>query len=161
MGTSGDEAGSHGSVRLRLWPPFALIGPGVAGLLATVVAGEPFTVPGWAHRLGWLLIIAYFGWNGWALTHFVRGGTGLLPGEATSVLLTTGPYRLSRNPWYLGHFAAYAGCALILPSVWALLALPVGIGLVWWGAVLPEERFLRAEFGDEYEAYARRVRRWL
>jgi protein-S-isoprenylcysteine O-methyltransferase Ste14 len=53
------------------------------------------------------------------------------------------------------------GTALLRPSVWALLVVPVGVGLLTWGAIIPEERYLSAKFGAEYLAYTHRVRRWL
>ena len=46
-------------------------------------------------------------------------------------------------------------------SFWALVAFPVSVALLLWGAILPEERFLHARFGPAYDAYAGRVRRWL
>ena len=76
-------------------------------------------------------------------------------------LIEEGPYRLSRNPLYVGLLALHLGTALLVPSFWAVVALPVSWWLVWWGAVRPEERFLRERFGEAYDAYARRVRRWL
>jgi protein-S-isoprenylcysteine O-methyltransferase Ste14 len=42
-----------------------------------------------------------------------------------------------------------------------LLLVPVGVAALFWGAILPEERYLSAKFGDEYDNYRRRVRRWL
>jgi protein-S-isoprenylcysteine O-methyltransferase Ste14 len=38
---------------------------------------------------------------------------------------------------------------------------PVGVLALWWGAILPEERYLSAKFGAGYDAYRARVRRWL
>jgi protein-S-isoprenylcysteine O-methyltransferase Ste14 len=46
-------------------------------------------------------------------------------------------------------------------STWALLALPLEWGMLQWGAVLPEERYLTAKFGASYLAYRTRVRRWV
>lgn len=51
--------------------------------------------------------------------------------------------------------------ALLWPSTWALVLVPVGVTLLIWGAIMPEERYLGAKVGGEYEAYRRRVRRWL
>ena len=51
--------------------------------------------------------------------------------------------------------------ALLWPSLWALAFAPVVVAGLWWGAIVPEERYLRAKFGDEYAAYCNRVRRWL
>ena len=111
--------------------------------------------------LAWALILSFVAWNAWSLALFARRETGLLPGEATTALIEEGPYRLSRNPLYVGLLALYLGLALLVPSVWALLLFPVALALILWGAILPEERFLRDRFGARYEAYAGRVRRWL
>lgn len=63
-------------------------------------------------------------------------------------LIEEGPYRLSRNPLYVGLLALHLAIALLVPSVWALAALPLSWWLVWWGAVRPEERFLHERFGS-------------
>ena len=110
---------------------------------------------------GWACIAAFAAWNGWCLLLFGRGRTGLLPGQSTTRLLTSGPYRLSRNPLYVGLLVLYAGCALVADSVLALLLLPVAWAGLHWGAVLPEERYLTAALGAPYEEYRGQVRRWL
>jgi len=51
--------------------------------------------------------------------------------------------------------------ALLWPSAWALIGVPVGVALLFWGAIAPEERYLSTKFGAEYDAHRRRVRRWL
>jgi len=89
-----------------------------------------------------------------------RSRIALLPGGTTRAILDRGPFSVSRNPLYLGLIALDVALALA-PSAWALLAVPIGLLALTWGAVLPEERYLRAKFGAEYEAYSRRVRRWL
>jgi protein-S-isoprenylcysteine O-methyltransferase Ste14 len=50
--------------------------------------------------------------------------------------------------------------ALLWPSFWAVVLVPVGIAALQWGALLPEERYLSAKFGAEYDAYRHRTRRW-
>ena len=47
------------------------------------------------------------------------------------------------------------------PTFWGLVLFPVAVLLVFWGAIRPEERFLRERFGAAYDDYTRRVRRWL
>ena len=100
-------------------------------------------------------------WNGWSLWLFARHETGLLPGSPTEAMIEEGPYRLSRNPLYVGLLALYLALALLGGSFWALVLFPVAVLLVLWGAILPEERFLHERFGEPYDAYRRRVRRWL
>lgn len=72
-----------------------------------------------------------------------------------------GPYRLSRNPLYVGVLALYLALALLAPTVWRLLLFPVAVLLLLCGAIRPEERFLHERFGAPDDDYRRRVRRSL
>jgi protein-S-isoprenylcysteine O-methyltransferase Ste14 len=154
-------SGSEQTVAFRLWPPVAIGGPLLVGWLATLVAGDPVGIGQWRVPLGWALVLAFLGWNGWSLWLFSRHRTGLLPGQATRAMIEDGPYRLSRNPLYVGLLALYIALALLTPTFWGLVLFPAAVVLVLWGAIRPEERFLRERFGAQYEDYARRVRRWL
>jgi protein-S-isoprenylcysteine O-methyltransferase Ste14 len=153
--------GSSDTVSFRLWPPVAIGAPLLVGLLATGRFGDPVEVGGWRVVAGWALVVLFVVWNGWSLLLFSRHDTGLLPGQPTQAMIERGPYRLSRNPLYVGLLALYLAIALLVPSVWSLVLFPAAVLLVLWGAILPEERFLRQRFGASYQAYARRVRRWL
>jgi protein-S-isoprenylcysteine O-methyltransferase Ste14 len=144
-----------------MWPPVALGTPLLVGLVGSAVVGDPFALPRGLRVLGWALTGAFALWNGWGLLLMVRHRTAVLPGGATRRILDRGPFRISRNPLYLGLTALDIGIALLWPSTWALLLVPVGVGLLAWGAIVPEERYLLAKFGNEYLAYTRRVRRWL
>jgi protein-S-isoprenylcysteine O-methyltransferase Ste14 len=136
-------------------------GPLGLGLLASAVAGDPLDASTATGVVGSLLVLAFVAWNGWALVTVARHRTALLPGGATTTVIDSGPFARSRNPLYLGLLAGSAGVALLTGSLWALVALPVEWALLSWGAVLPEERYLAAKFAAEYDAYTRRVRRWL
>jgi protein-S-isoprenylcysteine O-methyltransferase Ste14 len=153
--------GPEESVAFRLWPPVAIGAPLLAGWLATLVWGDPVALGGWWVVAGWALVLVFLGWNGWSLWLFGRYRTGLLPGQPTYAMIEQGPYRLSRNPLYLGLLGLYLGLALLAPTFWGLVLFPAAVLLVRWGAILPEERFLRERFGPPYEDYTRRVRRWL
>lgn len=155
------DHGSEDTVGFRLWPPVAVGAPLLVGWLVTRAWGDPVALGGWRVPLGWALVLAFAVWNGWSLWLFARRGTGLLPGQPTEAMIEQGPYRLSRNPLYVGMLALYLGLALLAPSLWALVLFPAAVLLVTWGAVLPEERFLHERFGAPYDDYARRVRRWL
>ena len=153
--------GSDETVAFRLWPPVAIGAPLLAGWLATLEWGDPVALGAWRVPLGWALVVAFGAWNGWALWLFGRHRTGLLPGQPTEAMIEEGPYRLSRNPLYVGLLALYLGLALLAPTFWGLLLAPLAVLLLLWGAILPEERFLHRRFGAPYDDYARRVRRWL
>ena len=146
----------------RIWPPVALGVPLLAGVLLTAVAGDPFTLaPDGARIVGTVLIVVFGVWNGWTLTVMAAHRTAVLPGGATRVILDRGPFRLSRNPLYVGLIVLDVALALLWPSVWALIGVPIGVALLFWGAIAPEERYLSTKFGPDYDDYRRRVRRWL
>jgi protein-S-isoprenylcysteine O-methyltransferase Ste14 len=144
-----------------LWPPVAVGVPLLAGLLLTWTLGDPWGRSPAAAAVGWVLLVVFAGWNGWALLVMGRHRTGLLPGEPTTRVLDEGPFARSRNPLYVGLLVASAGVALLAGSLWAVAALPLEWALLRWGAVLPEERYLSAKFGVSYTEYRDRVRRWL
>jgi protein-S-isoprenylcysteine O-methyltransferase Ste14 len=154
-------SGAEGTVSFRLWPPVAIGAPLIVGWVLTQVVGDPVELGGWRVPLGWALVVAFGIWNGWSLWLFGRHETGLLPGQATQAMIEEGPYRLSRNPLYVGLLALYLALALLVPTFWGLVLFPVAVLLVRWGAIAPEERFLHERFGESYDDYARRVRRWL
>ena len=98
---------------------------------------------------------------GWALGLFRHRGTTLEPFGRPAVLVTTGPYGISRNPMYLGMLLILVGCALLAGGAPALVA-PVGFVVTMNASQIPqEEAALQAAFGPAYRTYRRRVRRWL
>ena len=76
-------------------------------------------------------------------------------------LITSGVFRLSRNPLYLAMVLLTLGIAILLGSAGALAVVVVEFVLMNVWGIPPEERRLREALGAEYDAYARRVRRWL
>ena len=148
-------------VPFRIWPPVALGVPLAVGVTVTLAWGDPVTLPAARRPVGWVLLLGFACWNGWSLWLFRRHRTGLLPGQPTTGLVEEGPFARSRNPLYLGLAVLDVAIALLVPSVWALCLLPVGVVALVWGAIRPEERYLRARFGPAYDDYAGRVRRWL
>ncbi len=144
-----------------MWPPVAVGGPLVLGILVSAWLGDPWDASPVTTGLGWLLVAAFAVWNGWALLMIARHQTALLPGGETTTVIDRGPFAWSRNPLYVGLLVGSAGVALLASSAWALVALPLEWALLRWGAVVPEERYLTAKFGSTYTEYAGRVRRWL
>ena len=137
-------------------PPVLLFGVVALGMILGSGGGEGWPVA--ALLLVLLGCVPGFG----ALLRFRRHGTSVSPmrPERASVLVTSGIYGLSRNPMYLGLLCWMMALACYLGGVW------VWIGpLVLWGwltrfQIVPEERALRARFGEPYLDYCRRVRRW-
>lgn len=94
---------------------------------------------------------------------FRRASTTVNPlsPHGTSSLVTGGVYRMSRNPMYLGMLLALTGWAFALAHLTAPLFLLGYVGYMNRYQIMPEERALAARFGSAYEAYRRRVRRWI
>ena len=84
----------------------------------------------------------------------------LTPSKSAAVV-TTGVYRLTRNPMYLGLALILLGLAVYLASVWALLGPLVFAAYITRFQIVPEERVLTARFGAAFSTYCARVRRWL
>ena len=98
----------------------------------------------------------------WCILTFVFVGRGTTaPFDPPRRLVVRGPYRYVRNPMYIGAALALAGAALFYGS-WPLLAYTAAFLLITHLFVLLyEEPTLRRTFGGEYDAYCRRVERWL
>ena len=92
---------------------------------------------------------------------FKRAGTDLVPFKNVSALVTTGIYRLTRNPMYLGMTAILLGCALTVGAALALLIPPVFIVIIELRFIRPEEVMLRELFPEDFPQYCARVRRWV
>ncbi len=93
----------------------------------------------------------------------IMRGTGQTenPYTASTEIVTAGPFGYTRNPMYLQMVLVCIGFAVGLWNVWILLLTPVCALLLHYFAILPEEAYLEAKFGETYLAYKRRVRRWI
>jgi protein-S-isoprenylcysteine O-methyltransferase Ste14 len=92
---------------------------------------------------------------------FRRIGTNIKTFNEPGVLVTDGLFRFSRNPMYLGFVLALLGAAMLLGTA-SPFVMPILFALIadlWY--IRFEERALRRKFGEAYEAYARRTRRWI
>lgn len=97
----------------------------------------------------------------WGMATFIRARTAVIPRHPARALVAHGPYRFSRNPMYVGLSALYVGLALLINWAWPLVTLPIVLIVLTTAVIRREERYLRRAFGDDYEAYCRRVRRWV
>ena len=146
---------------IRLIPPVVYFG--AFGLMWALNWWRPWLIPGgralWAAGLA--LVLAGIALTIWSATTFGRAHTTIVPWEQVSAMVTTGPFRLSRNPIYLADAIAYLGGALLLHSWWPLLVLPGILWVIRSQVIDPEERYLTDRFGDTYREYQLRVRRWV
>jgi protein-S-isoprenylcysteine O-methyltransferase Ste14 len=110
---------------------------------------------------GWAIAAAGVAFGGWAITTFLRAKTTPHPNHPVNALVTSGPYRASRNPMYVGMSFGMAGIALVLNTPWLLAVLPPVWLLLRRLVIDREEAYLERKFGDEYRTFCARTRRWL
>ncbi len=157
---------SGGSAHARWWQTSdAIWGAGLAlGILLETVAPLSFSPPASRFLLsgaGAVLILAGLVFIVNARIHLARAQQPAGPGLPTTRLLTNGVYSLSRNPVYLGIVLAFAGLGISANLPWLLVLLPALAIATHVLLLMPEERYLLAVFGKEYERYAESTRRWL
>lgn len=83
------------------------------------------------------------------------------PTKSTVKIVREGSFRFSRNPLYLALLLLLSGIAVLICSVWLVLAIPILFILFEYLAVRPEEKYLEDKFGKEYLDYKASVRRWI
>jgi len=91
----------------------------------------------------------------------VAGGTNVDPVLPTTAIVTTGPYRFSRNPVYVGLTLLYLGLTSAFNTWWSVILLVPILAVMHRGVVRREERYLEQKFGERYRQYCGRVRRYL
>ena len=94
---------------------------------------------------------------------FRRAQTTLNPlkPETASALVVNGIYRYTRNPMYVGFGLALAGWAIYLSAPLAFFGPVLFVWFITYFQIIPEERVLREKFGQQFDVYQQRVRRWL
>jgi protein-S-isoprenylcysteine O-methyltransferase Ste14 len=141
-------------------PLIFLAGLGIGFALEALLPGS--SVPdAVAWILGGALLLAGLVLLFWFEQAFTRKKTPANPWRPTTAIATDGPYRITRNPAYVGMALVYIGIALCSHALWVLLPLPVVLAIIDRGVIAREERYLERKFGQEYLDYKRRVRRWI
>ena len=153
------------ALELKIPPP--LVAAAVAGSMYGAAALWPGTVlalPS-ALRVGVVLALAVAGacLDLAGLVSFRKARTTVNPltPQRSSAVVTTGIYRFTRNPMYLGLALMLLGWAVYLVSPWGLLGPLVFAAYITRFQIVPEERALQSRFGAAYTAYRAKVRRWL
>jgi len=97
----------------------------------------------------------------WGRQTLVTGGTNVDPSLPSTAVVTSGPYRFSRNPLYMGLAVVYLGLTLALDTWWGIILLALVLIVMHRGVIQREERYLDRKFGDGYRQYRAAVRRYL
>jgi protein-S-isoprenylcysteine O-methyltransferase Ste14 len=117
--------------------------------------------PPWSYALGAPLVVLAL-LLGLSAVRVLRGArTHINPYQPSTAVVTSGPYRWTRNPIYVSMILIYLGLALLLGVVGPLLLLLPVLAVMRFGVIEREERYLGQKFGDAYRSYTARVRRWV
>lgn len=131
---------------VQLYLPFSVRSPEIVRI--ALIAGLILTLIGVAFAFS-------------ALGIFRKRSTTTIPFETPTSLVTSGPYRFTRNPMYVGLTLVYLGVAGTRAEIWPVIVLPLLFAYVNFVVIPVEERHLHETFGEAYDQYCARVRRWL
>lgn len=142
-------------------PPLVFLGGFILGVVINFFSPVPIWRGIWIELVG----VIPLGLGVWLLasanTAFKHHGTPPEPWKPSVELVQDGPYGLTRNPIYLSFALIYLGMSFFLNSILALVILVPTLALVDRGQIQREERYLEEKFGEEYDRYRNRVRRWI
>lgn len=139
----------------------------VAGLALGIAAGRLLHLPNLSLEPDIRYLLAgSFGLIGFLVSFagvglFLRRRTAIIPFKPATYLVTSGIYRWTRNPMYLGLALIYAGLAILLNSLAALVLLPLVLATIQRQVIAREEAYLERAFGNEYVTYKNNVRPWI
>ena len=97
----------------------------------------------------------------WAVYTMRSGGASIPTHQPTETIMTSGPFRFSRNPIYLSMLLLQLGIGIWANSFWFFGLAAVFAWAFSWGVISREEEYLEAKFGEAYLSYKTKARRWL
>lgn len=143
-------------------PPIALVVAVVVCLGLTWLHPLPFVPAVIPHvEAGLILLLLALLLIRWAIVTFRKARTNILTNQATTAIVSSGPFAYSRNPIYVGAFVILIAFAIGFNSLWFFAALVVIYFVIRYGVVAREEVYLERKFGTVYLDYKNKVRRWL
>jgi len=131
--------------------------------------GAAFAYGGWITIIPWVIRwpVGLFVFGGGLLFasagfgRFRKLGTAIRPNQPASQLVTTGVYRITRNPMYVGLVGVLAGIGLFFGSIPMLLSAAVMFFYLDRYVIVREEAYLGRRFGETYQTYCATTRRWV
>lgn len=153
------EAADHAQVRIN--PPLLTLIHIAAAFLLQWLLPLPLPLPAFIRVLGGVLVIGSLALAFSAVRQFSRVHTTLHPHGPVTSVVTSGPYRFTRNPIYVCYVCLLIGFPLALNSYWGVMLSPLLVLLLDRLVIQHEEAYLERKFGRVYLDYKSRVRRWL
>ena len=146
---------------IPLPPPILMLVLLLLAALLTAVAPIGFVAVPFHGPIAVLLILVGLGFSAAGFFTFKSLGAPVRPGSDPTQLVLSGPYRITRNPMYLGVLLISIGCFFATESVWFIIPPILFFWVINFRLIPFEEQLMKKHFGAEYDAYRQRVRRWL
>ncbi|MBL8099911.1 MAG: isoprenylcysteine carboxylmethyltransferase family protein [Anaerolineales bacterium] len=153
------EHKDHADVKIH--PPVLTLIFLVIAYLAKRFIPLPFDVPAWLQTFGFILVVSGFLLALAAIWEFMKAKTTVNPHGSVSNIISSGIFRFTRNPIYLGFVLMLIGFPLYFDTYWGIILAPVLILCFNTLVIQHEEAYLEKKFGEQYTSYKSRVRRWL
>lgn len=142
-------------------PPIVLFIAVFVSFFASRLAPSLSVALGLLPWLGGFLILFGIGLFMWTSQFFKRHKTTIRPRGKPTSLISTGPYRFTRNPIYLGFLCVSLGVALLFANLLALVGPILFFSFISTFIIPFEEDMLSKTFGETYQKYRTRTRRWV
>lgn len=155
------QAQDHPDIDRRIHPPVLWFAHMLAAFLMNWLLPLPFAFPRVLEWIGYALVVIGIGLAASAVSQLMRAHTTPDPHGSVTKVVTSGPYRFSRNPIYLGFVCLLVGFSFVFRTYWGLILSPLLIVSLYQLVVKHEETYLEKKFGETYSSYKLRVRRWL
>jgi len=151
------------SASVRIPPPFVYVAAVIAGgLVHRYLFPLSLDLPRGV-RFAAATVVAAIGFGVMVAANGSFRGTGQdpKPWKSTPEIISTGIYRITRNPMYVAMALLQAAIGIGWASGWIIALVPVALAVVYATAVRHEEAYLEEKFGDAYLRYKDSVRRWI
>ncbi len=142
-------------------PPLIYLSGLAVGITLDLLNPLPFTPDNLALPLGAALIVISIILVVIAIRAFIRAKTNIDVRKPTTSIVSTGPYRFTRNPIYLSMTLFTIGIAIWMNTLWIFITLIPVLLEIQFGVIAREEAYLTKKFGKEYLHYKSKMRRWL
>jgi protein-S-isoprenylcysteine O-methyltransferase Ste14 len=146
---------------IKILPPFLMLIHLIVAFTLKWMIPLSTPAPQVVKVIGWMILAGGFLFAIGALRELNKADTSPIPHEPTTAIVTSGVYRFSRNPIYVGFVCTVIGLPLALGNYWGLILSPAMIYYFNELIIKHEEAYLEKKFGDVYTSYKSRVRRWL
>jgi protein-S-isoprenylcysteine O-methyltransferase Ste14 len=142
-------------------PPRIYLATILLGMLGHFLWHDQFVARVIGLPTGFLLVGASVALFLAATREFQKAGTPVPGNQAATAIVSSGPYRFSRNPIYLAFSLLQLGVALLINSLTLVITLGLAVAVMALVVIPREERYLAQRFPSEYSTYKGSTRRWL